>query len=188
MFMLDRIYSIKNTPGFFFIYILLFCLLGLTIMGLILGWVYSDISPRNESLIKYEGSVEYEKIINNNFSTKKEIHNYRFQGLTNQLIDIKLTIDPGIRYGTKVYLNNPSQTHIINSEMSYNILENGKAVIGNSILLKNDGTFTLSIDYDFKRHSNYYDFDYFFMFWDRDNSEWVNKFPEYNFKISLNRN
>lgn len=101
-FMLERIYSIKNIPGFFFIYILLFCLLGLTIMGFILGWVYSDLSPRNEALIKYEGSIEYEKIINNNFSTKKEVHNYRFQGLINQLIDIKLTVDPGIRYGTKV--------------------------------------------------------------------------------------
>ena len=67
---------------------------------------------------------------------------------------------------------------------SSNKLINGKAIIGQKILLKNNGTFTLSIDYDFERHSDYYDFDYFFMFWDRDKKEWVNDFPEYNFMIS----
>ena len=94
----------KNMPGFFFIYILMFCILGITIMGFILGWVYSDFSPRNEPIIKYEGSINLNDSVYNNF----------------------------------------------------------------------------------ERHSNYYDFDYFFMFWDRDKKEWVNDFPEYNFVIYSN--
>ena len=84
----------KNMPGFFFIYILLFCVLGLTIMGFILGWVYSDISPRNEPIIKYEGSIKYNDSIYNNFETNKEIHNYRFQGISGQEITVELSIDP----------------------------------------------------------------------------------------------
>ena len=60
-------------------------------------------------------------------------------------------------------------------DLSSNKLREGKAIIGEKILLKNNGTFTLSIDYDFERHSNYYDFDYFFMFWDREKKEWVNE-------------
>ena len=182
--MLNRLYSMKNVPGFFFIYILLFCVLGLTIMGFILGWVYSDFSPRNEPIIKYEGSVQYDDSVNNNFETNKEIHNYRFQGLSGQEITVELSIDPSIRYGTKIYINNPEQMYKVFENSSSNKLINGKAIIGEKILLKNNGTFTLSIDYDFERHSNYYDFDYFFMFWDRDKKEWVNDFPEYNFMIS----
>ena len=184
--MLNRIYSIKNMPGFFFIYILFFCILGLAIIGLILGWVYSDFSPRNEPIIKYEGSIKYNDLVSNNFETNKEIHNYRFQGTSGQEIIVELTIDPGIRYGTKIYLNNPDQMFDIFEEESLNKLKEDKAIIGEKILLKNNGTFTLSIDYDFERHSNYYDFDYFFMFWDREKKEWVNDFPEYNFVISSN--
>jgi len=70
--MLTRIYSMKNMPGFFFLYILFFCILGLTIMGFILGWVYSDFSPRNEPIIKYEGSIKYNDPVYNNFETNKE--------------------------------------------------------------------------------------------------------------------
>ena len=92
--MLNRIYSIKNMPGFFFVYILLFCILGLVIMGFILGWVYSDFSPRNEPIIKYEGSIQYNDSVYNNFETTKEIHNYRFQGLSGQEIMVELSIDP----------------------------------------------------------------------------------------------
>ena len=47
------------------------------------------------------------------------------------------------------------------------------------ILLKQTATFTLAIDYDFERHSNYYDFDFFFMIWDRERQEWSNKYPKY---------
>ena len=182
--MLNRMYSIKNMPGFFFVYILLFCILGLVIMGFILGWVYSDFSPRNEPIIKYEGSIQYNDPVYNNFETNKEIHNYRFQGLSGQEILVELSIDPSIRYGTKMYINNPEQMYKVFENSSSNKLVNGKAIIGEKILLKNNGTFTLSIDYDFERHSNYYDFDYFFMFWDREKKEWVNDFPEYNFIIT----
>ena len=182
--MLSKLYSLKNTPGFFFIYILLFCILGLTMMGFILGWVYSDFSPRNEPIIKYEGSIQYDDKIYNNFVTNKEIHNYRFQGLSGQQISVELSIDPSIRYGTKIYINNPEQMYDLFEDSSTNKLINEKAIIGEKILLKNNGTFTLSIDYDFERHSNYYDFDYFFMFWDREKKEWVNDFPEYNFIIT----
>ena len=183
--MFNRLYSIKNIPGFFFIYILLFCLLGLIIMGFILGWVYSDISPRNEPIIKYEGSINYSENIKNNFQTNNEIHNYRFQGISGQRVIVELSIDPSIRYGTKIYMNNPEQMFNVIEDSSTNKLKNGKAIIEEEVLLKNNGTYTLSIDYDFERHSNYYDFDYFFMFWDRENKEWVNNFPEYNFMISL---
>ena len=182
--MLNRIYSMKNMPGFFFIYILLFCLLGTLIMGAILGWVYSDFSPRNEPIIKYEGSIRYNDSVFNNFETNREIHNYRFQGIAGQEIVVELSIDPSIRYGTKIYLNNPEQMYDLLKGSSSNKLKEGKAVIGEKILLKNNGTFTLSIDYDFERHSNYYDFEYFFMFWDREKREWVNDFPEYNFVIT----
>ena len=182
--MLNRIYSMKNMPGFFFVYILLFCLLGIIIMGFILGWVYSDFSPRNEPIIKYEGSIKYNDPVFNNFETNREIHNYRFQGIVGQEISVELSIDPSIRYGTKLYLNNPEQMYDLLKDSSSNKLNDGKAIIGEKILLKNNGTFTLSIDYDFERHSNYYDFEYFFMFWDREREEWVNDFPEYNFVIT----
>ena len=122
--------------------------------------------------------------IYNNFVTNKEIHNYRFQGLSGQQIFVELSIDPSIRYGTKIYINNPEQMYDLFEDSSTNKLINEKAIIGEKILLKNNGTFTLSIDYDFERHSNYYDFDYFFMFWDREKKEWVNDFPEYNFIIT----
>ena len=120
--MLSKLYSLKNTPGFFFIYILLFCILGLTIMGFILGWVYSDFSPRNEPIIKYEGSIQYDDKIYNNFVTNKEIHNYRFQGLSGQQISVELSIDPSIRYEQRftliilnkcmIYLKTLQQTNL----------------------------------------------------------------------------
>ena len=184
--MLNRIYAMKNMPGFFFIYILMFCILGITIMGFILGWVYSDFSPRNEPIIKYEGSINFNDSVYSNFETNREIHNYRFQGILGQEITIELSIDPSIRYGTKLYLNNPDQMFDTFKDFSSNKLRDGMAIIGEKILLKNNGTFTISIDYNFERHSNYYDFDYFFMFWDRDKKEWVNDFPEYNFVIYSN--
>ena len=42
------------------------------------------------------------------------------------------------------------------------------------------------IDYDFERHSNYYDFDFFFMIWDRENQEWLNKYPKYGINLKQN--
>ena len=58
--MLSKLYSLKNTPGFFFIYILLFCILGLTIMGFILGWVYSAHGGRRADRLRRAGRVRWE--------------------------------------------------------------------------------------------------------------------------------
>ncbi len=52
-------------------------------------------------------------------------------------------------------------------------------------MLKNSGTYTLSVEYDFARHSNYYDFDYFFEFWDKDSENWVEDPPEYKVQVTI---
>ena len=189
-----------NAPGFFFVWIFMFSTLGLAIAGSILLWVYAGFSPRNTPIIEYKGGIEIGINTLNNFSEKKEIHKYRFSGTKGQIIDINVVLESDIRFGTKFYIDNPEQmfevlsdTTTANTNLSTSQKEE---IIGKTdsktfasikkILLKENATYTLTIDYDFERHSNYYDFDFFFMIWDRENQEWLNKYPKYGINLKNN--
>jgi len=186
--------ELMNAPGFFFVWIFLFSALGLAIAGSILLWVYAGFSPRNTPIIQYKGGIEIGVNQVNNFSEKKEIHKYRFSGIEGQIIDIDIALESDIRFGTKFYIDNPEQMFEIVNDVIYTANINSdprkkEEIIGKTdsktfllnkkILLKETATFTLAIDYDFERHSNYYDFDFFFMIWDREAQEWSNKYPKY---------
>ena len=189
-----------NAPGFFFVWIFMFSALGLAIAGSILLWVYAGFSPRNTPIIEYKGGIEIGINTLNNFSEKKEIHKYRFSGTKGQIIDINVVLESDIRFGTKFYIDNPEQmfevlsnTTTANTNFSTSQKEeiigktDSKTFAANKkILLKEDATYTLAIDYDFERHSNYYDFDFFFMIWDRENQEWLNKYPKYGINLKQN--
>ena len=189
-----------NAPGFFFVWIFMFSALGLAIAGSILLWVYAGFSPRNTPIIEYKGGIEIGINTLNNFSEKKEIHKYRFSGTKGQIIDINVVLESDIRFGTKFYIDNPEQmfevlsnTTTANTNFSTSQKEeiigktNSKTFAANKkILLKENATYTLAIDYDFERHSNYYDFDFFFMIWDRENQEWLNKYPKYGINLKQN--
>ena len=189
-----------NAPGFFFVWIFMFSTLGLAIAGSILLWVYAGFSPRNTPIIEYKGGIEIGINTLNNFSEKKEIHKYRFSGTKGQIIDINIVLESDIRFGTKFYIDNPEQMFEVisnsttaNSNLSTNQKEeiigktDSKTFAANKkILLKENATYTLTIDYDFERHSNYYDFDFFFMIWDRENQEWLNKYPKYGVNLKNN--
>ena len=189
-----------NAPGFFFVWIFMFSTLGLAIAGSILLWVYAGFSPRNTPIIEYKGGIEIGINTLNNFSEKKEIHKYRFSGTKGQIIDINVVLESDIRFGTKFYIDNPEQmfevlsdTTTANTNLSTSQKEeiigktDSKTFASNKkILLKENATYTLTIDYDFERHSNYYDFDFFFMIWDRDNQEWLNKYPKYGINLKQN--
>ena len=186
--------ELMNAPGFFFVWIFLFSALGLAIAGSILLWVYAGFSPRNTPIIQYKGGIEIGINQVNNFSEKKEIHKYRFSGIEGQIVDIDVALESDIRFGTKFYIDNPEQMFEVVSDVIYTANINSdprkkEEIIGKTdsktfllnkkILLKETATFTLAIDYDFERHSNYYDFDFFFMIWDREAQEWSNKYPKY---------
>lgn len=186
--------ELMNAPGFFFVWIFLFSALGLAIAGSILLWVYAGFSPRNTPIIQYKGGIEIGINQVNNFSEKKEIHKYRFSGIEGQILDIDVALESDIRFGTKFYIDNPEQMFEVVSDVIYTANINSdprktEEIIGKTdsktfllnkkILLKETATFTLAIDYDFERHSNYYDFDFFFMIWDREAQEWSNKYPKY---------
>tara|TARA_B100000579_G_scaffold437142_1_gene465356 strand:- start:1104 stop:1682 length:579 start_codon:yes stop_codon:yes gene_type:complete len=189
-----------NAPGFFFVWIFMFSALGLAIAGSILLWVYAGFSPRNTPIIEYKGGIEIGINTLNNFSEKKEIHKYRFSGTKGQIIDINVVLESDIRFGTKFYIDNPEQmfevlsnTTTANTNFSASQKEEiiGKTdtktfAANKKILLKENATYTLAIDYDFERHSNYYDFDFFFMIWDRENQEWLNKYPKYGINLKQN--
>ena len=189
-----------NSPGFFFVWIFMFSTLGLAIAGSILLWVYAGFSPRNTPIIEYKGGIEIGINTLNNFSEKKEIHKYRFSGTKGQIIDINIVLESDIRFGTKFYIDNPEQmfevlsnTTTANTNFSTSQKEeiigktDSKTFAANKkILLKENATYTLAIDYDFERHSNYYDFDFFFMIWDRENQEWLNKYPKYGINLKQN--
>ena len=189
-----------NAPGFFFVWIFMFSALGLAIAGSILLWVYAGFSPRNTPIIEYKGGIEIGINTLNNFSEKKEIHKYRFSGTKGQIIDINVVLESDIRFGTKFYIDNPEQmcevlsnTTTANTNFSTSQKEeiigktDSKTFAANKkILLKENATYTLAIDYDFERHSNYYDFDFFFMIWDRENQEWLNKYPKYGINLKQN--
>ena len=189
-----------NAPGFFFVWIFMFSALGLAIAGSILLWVYAGFSPRNTPIIEYKGGIEIGINTLNNFSEKKEIHKYRFSGTKGQIIDINVVLESDIRFGTKFYIDNPEQmfevlsnTTTANTNFSTSQKEeiigktDSKTFAANQkILLKENATYTLTIDYDFERHSNYYDFDFFFMIWDRENQEWLNKYPKYGINLKQN--
>ena len=189
-----------NAPGFFFVWIFMFSTLGLAIAGSILLWVYAGFSPRNTPIIEYKGGIEIGINTLNNFSEKKEIHKYRFSGTKGQIIDINVVLESDIRFGTKFYIDNPEQmfevlsnTTTANTNFSTSQKEEiiGKTdtktfAANKKILLKENATYTLAIDYDFERHSNYYDFDFFFMIWDRENQEWLNKYPKYGINLKQN--
>ena len=189
-----------NAPGFFFVWIFMFSALGLAIAGSILLWVYAGFSPRNTPIIEYKGGIEIGINTLNNFSEKKEIHKYRFSGTKGQIIDINVVLESDIRFGTKFYIDNPEQmfevlsnTTTANTNFSTSQKEeiigktDSKTFAANKkILLKENATYTLTIDYDFERHSNYYDFDFFFMIWDRENQEWLNKYPKYGINLKQN--
>ena len=189
-----------NSPGFFFVWIFMFSTLGLAIAGSILLWVYAGFSPRNTPIIEYKGGIEIGINTLNNFSEKKEIHKYRFSGTKGQIIDINVVLESDIRFGTKFYIDNPEQmfevlsnTTTANTNFSTSQKEeiigktDSKTFAANKkILLKENATYTLTIDYDFERHSNYYDFDFFFMIWDRENQEWLNKYPKYGINLKQN--
>lgn len=189
-----------NAPGFFFVWIFMFSTLGLAIAGSILLWVYAGFSPRNTPIIEYKGGIEIGINTLNNFSEKKEIHKYRFSGTKGQIIDINVVLESDIRFGTKFYIDNPEQmfevlsnTTTANTNFSTSQKEeiigktDSKTFAANKkILLKENATYTLTIDYDFERHSNYYDFDFFFMIWDRENQEWLNKYPKYGINLKQN--
>ena len=189
-----------NAPGFFFVWIFMFSALGLAIAGSILLWVYAGFSPRNTPIIEYKGGIEIGINTLNNFSEKKEIHKYRFSGTKGQIIDINVVFESDIRFGTKFYIDNPEQmfevlsnTTTANTNFSTSQKEEiiGKTdtktfAANKKILLKENATYTLAIDYDFERHSNYYDFDFFFMIWDRENQEWLNKYPKYGINLKQN--
>jgi len=189
-----------NAPGFFFVWIFMFSTLGLAIAGSILLWVYAGFSPRNTPIIEYKGGIEIGINTLNNFSEKKEIHKYRFSGTKGQIIDINIVLESDIRFGTKFYIDNPEQmfevlsnTTTANTNFSTSQKEeiigktDSKTFAANKkILLKENATYTLTIDYDFERHSNYYDFDFFFMIWDRENQEWLNKYPKYGINLKQN--
>ncbi|MAS51249.1 MAG: hypothetical protein CL712_04995 [Chloroflexi bacterium] len=189
-----------NAPGFFFVWIFMFSALGLAIAGSILLWVYAGFSPRNTPIIEYKGGIEIGINTLNNFSEKKEIHKYRFSGTKGQIIDINVVLESDIRFGTKFYIDNPEQmfevlsnTTTANTNFSTSQKEEiiGKTdtktfAANKKILLKENATYTLAIDYDFERHSNYYDFDFFFMIWDRENQEWLNKYPKYGINLKQN--
>ena len=192
--------EVMNAPGFFFVWIFMFSTLGLAIAGSILLWVYAGFSPRNTPIIEYKGGIEIGINTLNNFSEKKEIHKYRFSGTKGQIIDINIVLESDIRFGTKFYIDNPEQMFEVlsnsttaNSNLSTNQKEeiigktDSKTFAANKkILLKENATYTLTIDYDFERHSNYYDFDFFFMIWDRENQEWLNKYPKYGINLKNN--
>ena len=189
-----------NAPGFFFVWIFMFSALGLAIAGSILLCVYAGFSPRNTPIIEYKGGIEIGINTLNNFSEKKEIHKYRFSGTKGQIIDINVVLESDIRFGTKFYIDNPEQmfevlsnTTTANTNFSTSQKEEiiGKTdtktfAANKKILLKENATYTLAIDYDFERHSNYYDFDFFFMIWDRENQEWLNKYPKYGINLKQN--
>ncbi|MBM01721.1 MAG: hypothetical protein CL762_03280 [Chloroflexi bacterium] len=189
--------EVMNAPGFFFVWIFLFSTLGLAIAGAILLWVYAGFSPRNTPIIEYKGAIEIGINELNNFSQNKEIHKYRFSGVEGQIIDIDSVLESDIRFGTKVYIDNPEQMFEVisstNTAEGNRSVDQMKEIIGEvdskiffankRILLKQTATFTLAIDYDFERHSNYYDFDFFFMIWDRERQEWSNKYPKYGIVI-----
>ena len=189
-----------NAPGFFFVWIFMFSALGLAIAGSILLWVYAGFSPRNTPIIEYKGGIEIGINTLNNFSEKKEFHKYRFSGTKGQIIDINVVLESDIRFGTKFYIDNPEQmfevlsnTTTANTNFSTSQKEeiigktDSKTFAANKkILLKENATYTLAIDYDFERHSNYYDFDFFFMIWDRENQEWLNKYPKYGINLKQN--
>ena len=189
-----------NAPGFFFVWIFMFSTLGLAIAGSVLLWVYAGFSPRNTPIIEYKGGIEIGINTLNNFSEKKEIHKYRFSGTKGQIIDINVVLESDIRFGTKFYIDNPEQmfevlsdTTTANTNLSTSQKEeiigktDSKTFASNKkILLKENATYTLTIDYDFERHSNYYDFDFFFMIWDRENQEWLNKYPKYGINLKQN--
>tara|TARA_B110000438_G_C15753748_1_gene624197 strand:- start:526 stop:1074 length:549 start_codon:yes stop_codon:yes gene_type:complete len=173
----------SDAPGFFFVWILLFSLLGLFITAVVLAWVYSGFSPRNTASIEYLGNIEFRQPIEGQIKTKKEIHNYRFQGKKGDIIDLNLTTDTDIRFGTTVIINNPKQLFTIIKDPLESANNGDVSFVSKRVKLNKDGTYTVSIEYDFNRHSNYYDFDFFFQFWDRDKQSWISDYPKYIIEI-----
>lgn len=165
----------------------MFSSLGLAIIAVILLWVYAGFSPRNAPIIEYKGNISFGEKIEGIISQKKEIHNYRFQGIAGQVVDLEILMDVDIRYGTNIVINNPQQLFEVLDDPLETNTDGIEAFLSKRIRLKSTGTFTLSVDYDFKRHSNYYDFDYFFTFWDRKSQEWINKYPKYEIQINNNK-
>jgi len=182
--LLDKLLINKTTPGFFFVGIFFFAAIGLLLTAILLFWVYADSSPRNYR-VEYKGNIEFNQNVTDNFHFRKETHHYRFQGISGQVIDVRLTTGTQIRYGIKFYLNNPSQLFEIINDPLDSGNDGDIAFSTKRIMLKNSGTYTLSVEYDFSRHSNYYDFDYFFEFWDKDSGNWVEDPPEYKVQVKI---
>ena len=174
----------SNAPGFFFVWILMFCLLGLFITGILMTWVYAGFSPRNKASIEYLGNIEFSQPIEGQIQSKKETHNYRFQGKKGDIIDLYLTTDTDIRFGTKVKINNPQQLFTVLKDPLDSGNNGDLSFTSKRIRINKDGTYTVSVEYDFNRHSNYYDFEFFFQFWDTDRQIWINEYPKYIIEIA----
>jgi hypothetical protein len=173
----------SDAPGFFFVWILMFCLLGLFITGVLMAWVYAGFSPRNKASIEYLGNIEFNQPIEGQIKSKKETHNYRFQGKEGDIVDLNLLTDTDIRFGTTVKLNNPKQLFTILNDPLDSGNNGDVSFISKRMRINKNGTFTVSVNYDFNRHSNYYDFDFFFQFWDRDKQSWMQDYPKYILEI-----
>ena len=112
--MLDRLLINRTTPGYFFVGIFLFAALGLLLTAILLFWVYADSSPRNYR-VEYKGNIEFNQNVTDNFRFRKETHHYRFQGISGQVIDVRLTTGTQIRYGIKFYLTETKKLSTLDS-------------------------------------------------------------------------
>ena len=186
--MINFLYKIKSVfstvfsyfdqiPGIYFFKIFLGAIFGILVISLILFIVYADLSPRNQPVRTIMGSLEEGENIKNKIVHRKEEHVYRFQGKKNDLIVLQMNLNSHILYDIEVLLENPNLMYEKIIEKYYVDEESG--IIVKQFLLKNTGTYTILVKYDFEKQHNYYDFDLFWFNFD-DSSI---KYP--NYELSL---
>tara|TARA_B100000029_G_C17574614_1_gene957761 strand:- start:1470 stop:2039 length:570 start_codon:yes stop_codon:yes gene_type:complete len=175
---LNRIFpNFGHIPGMYFLYIFFGSAFGVFVIGLILFFVYADLSPRNQPVRTIMGSLDLGNERNNKIIHRKEEHIYRFQGKKNDLVILRMNMHPHLLYDIELLLENPDSMY--EKILEEYFVEKESGIIVKEFLLNNTGTYTLLVKYDFEKQHNYYDFDLFWFDFD----DYSVKYPDYNLSL-----
>ena len=164
-------------PGIYFFKIFLGSTFGILVICIILFFVYADLSPRNQPVRTIMGSLDQDDNRKNKIVHRKEEHIYRFQGEKNDLVVLQMNLNPHVLYDTDLLLENPNSMYEEMIEEYY--VEKESGIIVKQFLLKNTGTYTVLVKYDFEKQHNYYDFDLFWFNFD----DYSIKYPDYELSL-----
>ena len=166
-----------QTPGIYFLKIFLGSTFGILLIGIILFFVYADLSPRNQPVRTIMGALDQGDNRKNKIVHRKEEHVYRFQGEENDLVVLRMNLNPHVLYDTELLLENPGSMYEDIIQEYY--VEKKLGIIVKQFLLKNTGTYTVLVKYDFEKQHNYYDFDLFWFDYD----DYSIKYPDYELSL-----